>query len=163
QELLLGALRILAFALCLHLLDHTIEEKSSRNWARHKARHEDLNSAVHQTPQQRTSKPGMIEYWKMPVNCGDFSGNLIEENETFQHRFSSFHKPHLLRRLLMRCLMSVLSLFAVATLARGDEPAKDAAKDPKKEAGPLELKIVLKKTEYKFDGGGKTPAEYRKM
>ena len=60
----------------------------------------------------------------------------------------------------MRCLMSVLSLFVLAALARGDDPAKDP---PKKDAGPLELKIVLKKTEYKFDSGGKTPAEYRKM
>jgi hypothetical protein len=34
--------------------------------------------------------------------------------------------------------------------------------EDKKAEGPVTLKLVAKKNKYKFDGGGKTPAEYKK-
>src|SRR5262249_21338074 len=40
--------------------------------------------------------------------------------------------------------------------------ATSTSADEKKPEGPVTLKIVAKTDKYKFDGGGKTPAEYKK-
>ena len=54
---------------------------------------------------------------------------------------------------MKRILLAAAFLFALAASASADD---------KKPEGPLALKLVAKKNEYKFDGGGKTPAEYKK-
>jgi len=55
-------------------------------------------------------------------------------------------------------LLSSVALGVMSGAVAGDEPkGKD---EPK--AGPLVLKIVAKKTTYAWDGGGKTPAEFKK-
>src|SRR5919201_1735613 len=51
---------------------------------------------------------------------------------------------------------SALALYVLGAGGFSDEP-KDKAK-----AGPLVLKLVTKKTSYTGDGGGKTPAEFKK-
>lgn len=60
---------------------------------------------------------------------------------------------------MYRFAAASLALFVAANLAQADEP-KD---QPKKEAGPLTLKLVLKKDKVVFDGQGETPAEFKKM
>jgi hypothetical protein len=54
---------------------------------------------------------------------------------------------------MKRILLAAAFLFALAASASADD---------KKPEGPLALRLVAKKNEYKFDGGGKTPAEYKK-
>jgi hypothetical protein len=48
-------------------------------------------------------------------------------------------------------------VFALATAVSAEEK-----KDDKKPAGPIALTIVAKTDKYKFDGGGKTPADFKK-
>jgi hypothetical protein len=48
----------------------------------------------------------------------------------------------------------------VALLAAGSAPAQEK-KDGQKPAGPLVLKVVSKKDQYVFAGGGRTPKEYK--
>jgi hypothetical protein len=48
----------------------------------------------------------------------------------------------------------------VALLSAGSAPAQEK-KDDKKPAGPLVLKVVSKKEQYVFGGGGRTPKEYK--
>ena len=55
--------------------------------------------------------------------------------------------------------MKLLALAAVALIAL----ALPAAADDKKAESPVTLKVVAKTDTYKFDGGGKTPAEYKKQ
>ena len=51
----------------------------------------------------------------------------------------------------MRTLTVLASLFALAGVVSADD----------KTAGPVTLSVVSKKDKYVFDGGGKTPAEYK--
>ena len=51
----------------------------------------------------------------------------------------------------MRTLTVLAILFALAGVASADDKA----------AGPITLSVVSKKDKYAFDGGGKTPAEYK--
>jgi hypothetical protein len=53
----------------------------------------------------------------------------------------------------MKWLLLTAALFAFATAASAED---------KKPAGPITLTIVAKSDKYKFDGGGKTPAEFKK-
>lgn len=50
-------------------------------------------------------------------------------------------------------ILSAAALFALATSTSAED---------KKPEGPITLKLVAKADKYKFDGGGKTPAEYKK-
>ncbi len=50
-------------------------------------------------------------------------------------------------------ILSVAALFTLTTSVSADE---------KKPEGPVALKLVAKTDKYKFDGGGKTPDEYKK-
>jgi hypothetical protein len=54
--------------------------------------------------------------------------------------------------------MKWLLLAVAVTLVLGAA----ASADDKKPAGPVTLKLVAKSDKYKFDGGGKTAAEYKK-
>jgi len=60
---------------------------------------------------------------------------------------------------MTRFLVPTLVLFFATNLARADEPKEQSKKD----AGPLELKIVAKKDKHVFNAGGKTPKEYRAL
>jgi hypothetical protein len=51
-------------------------------------------------------------------------------------------------------LLAVAAVFAFGSSATAED---------KKEDGPVKLVLVAKTDKYKFDGGGKTPAEYKKM
>ncbi len=51
-------------------------------------------------------------------------------------------------------VLAVAALFVSATAV--------SAEDKKKPEGPVTLKVVAKTDKYKFDGGGKTPEEYKK-
>lgn len=54
----------------------------------------------------------------------------------------------------MKCsLVAMAILFGVSMTASAED---------KKPEGPITLKLVPKTDKYKFDGGGKTPAEYKK-
>lgn len=54
-------------------------------------------------------------------------------------------------------------LFAAPLLALALAVAPGASADDKKPTSPLVLKLVAKTDTYKFDGGGKTPAEFKKL
>lgn len=54
---------------------------------------------------------------------------------------------------MKRVLLALAALFGFAV---------SAAAEDKKPEGPLVLKITAKTDKYKFDGGGKTPKEYKK-
>ena len=54
---------------------------------------------------------------------------------------------------MKRYLLALGALLAFSAAAPSDE---------KKPEGPVSLKLVAKADKYKFDGGGKTPAEYKK-
>src|SRR5262245_2077542 len=54
--------------------------------------------------------------------------------------------------------MRVLLTLVVAACVGG----AGHAGEPKKDAGPIELKIVAKKDSYKWDGGGMTPMKFKK-
>jgi hypothetical protein len=56
----------------------------------------------------------------------------------------------------MRTLTVFATLLAVAGSTSAAEPR------PEDKAGPIKLTVVSKKDKYVFDGGGKTPAEYKK-
>jgi hypothetical protein len=60
---------------------------------------------------------------------------------------------------MRRYLTLTLSAAALAGLAALTPTAAQEAK----KNGPLELRLVANKAAYTWDGGGKTPAEYRKM
>ncbi|MBY0459778.1 MAG: hypothetical protein K2V38_20860 [Gemmataceae bacterium] len=63
--------------------------------------------------------------------------------------------------------MKKLFGFAVASLlafaAVGSAQDKEARKDEKKDTGPVKLTLVAKTDKYKFDGGGKTPEEFKAL
>lgn len=58
----------------------------------------------------------------------------------------------------MRRLLSLAAALALAGVAPAQDPKP---KDKDKPAGPVRLSVVSKKDKYVFDGGGKTPKEYK--
>jgi hypothetical protein len=59
----------------------------------------------------------------------------------------------------MRLLVSAIGTLAIALAA---PLSADDKKDDKKEpVGPIVLKVISKKDKYVFDGGGKTPKDYK--
>jgi hypothetical protein len=60
----------------------------------------------------------------------------------------------------MRAWSIAAGVVAGVLAVAGSTPAQDK-KDDKKPAGPIVLKVVSKKNKYVFDGGGKSPKEYK--